>query len=65
MVEAFVDLLVFVAALLHVPSRQAVFDFPIRSRILLEHDDHRAALGHYSRDFRAGSRSSGDRDDMS
>ena len=53
MVEALVDFLVLILALLDVPSRQPVFDFSVRTRILLEHDHQRAALGQDARDFRA------------
>ena len=56
MVEAFVDFLVLVEALLDVPSRQPVFDFSVGAWILLEHDNQRAALGEDARDFGTGSR---------
>ena len=56
MVEALIDLLVLVAALLDVPSREPVLDFSVGARILLEHDHQRAALGEDAGDFRAGRR---------
>ncbi len=58
MVEALVDFLVLVLALLDVPSREAVLDFSVRTRILLEHDHERAAIGQDARDFRTGGRAS-------
>ncbi len=58
MVEALVDFLVLVLALLDVPSRQAVLDFAVGTRILFEHDHQGAALGQDARDLRAGGRAS-------
>ena len=54
MVEAFVDFLILVEALLDVPSRQPVLDFSVRARILLEHNNQRAALCEDARDFGTG-----------
>ncbi len=56
MVEALIDFLVLVAALLDVPSRQPVLDFSVGARILLDHDHQRAALGQDAGDFRARGR---------
>src|SRR5581483_10869 len=53
MVEAFIDFLVFVLALLHMPSRKTVLDLAVRARVLFEHHDQDAALGENTRDFGA------------
>src|SRR5262249_28104588 len=59
-VEAFVDFLVFVLALLDVPTRQSVLDFSVRTGVLLEDDNQGAALRENSRDFGPRSRSPDD-----
>jgi hypothetical protein len=65
MVEALVDLFVFVATLLHMPSRQTVFDLSIWPRVLLEYDNDRPAFSQYARYFGPRCRGSDYRHDMS
>ncbi len=64
MLEAFVDFLVLILALLDVPSREAILDFPVGAKVLLKHDDERAALRQYPGDFGTRGRCADHRYDM-
>jgi hypothetical protein len=44
MFEALVDFLVLIPALLDVPSREAILDFPVRAQVLLEDDNEGATF---------------------
>ncbi len=64
MVEAPVDFLVLVPALLDVPSRQPVLDLAVGTRVLLDDDHLRAALGQDVGDFSACGSGANYRDDV-
>ena len=64
MLEALVDFLVLILALLDVPSRQAVLDFPVGAKVLLKHDDECAALRQNPGDFGSRGRCADHRYDM-
>jgi hypothetical protein len=64
MIEALVDLLVFVLSLLDVPPGQSVLNFSVRPRILLKHHDQNTALRKNSRYLGARSSGTDNRDDM-
>ena len=64
MVEAPVDFLVLVVALLDVPSRQPVLDLAVGTGVLLDDDDLRAALGQDVGDFSARGGGANHRDDV-
>src|SRR5208283_824249 len=64
MFEALVDLLVLVFALLDVPSRQTILDFPVGAKVLLKDDDECAALRQYPGDLGSRGRCADHRYDM-